>query len=469
MKLLGIAEIMKVGVFIALLFLCLFIVNNQSHAQEEVEHGAYDKIIEPVELPTTECSMFCDCEVCGVVVRENHELIRFVMGEEFQKHRDWMVDVFFTEHIRYAMSLMTNQMTAVMLQQVKMVGGFFDAKHQLETQRIFQTLMAKAHEDYQPSEGMCDIGTVARGLIVSERKSDLVKQAMANRTTSRQLRTGTNLSYLGISDSLSRTFDFRREFCDIRDNGGQLEPFCEQSAPRINRNRDVDYTRTVDSNLTLNVGFAIDDMVQTQGRALGGQLTADESAVFALTAHLFAHEPIDNVASRILADARGNPRSAALRYQTLRSVAAKRNVAANSISAIIGERAAGNAINGQVPHTEYAPFVKSVVAELGVPEDQIEYIIGENPSYFAQMEVMTKKLYQNPLFYTELYDKPTNVLRKGASIRAIGLMQDRDFYKSLLRTESVLAITLEAMLLDEHNEVAGDLRNLKPDGEALEQ
>jgi len=461
-RLLGAEQIIKVGLFVTLLLICAPTINNQAYAQ-----GAYDKIIEPVELETTDCTLFCDCEVCGTDIRDNHETIRTITGEEFQKHRDWMVEIFFTEHIRYAMSLMTNQMTAVMLQQVKIIGGFFDAKHQLETQRTFQTLMAKAHEDYQPSEGMCDIGTVARGLIVSERKSDLVKQTIANRTTSRQLRAGRNMSYLGASDSLSRVFNFRTEFCDVRDNGGQLSPFCGASAPRINRNKDVDYTRTVDSNLTLNVGFAIDDMVENADGEIGGQLTADERAVFALTSHLFAHEPIDNIPTRILATGTGIPRNASLRYQTLRSVAAKRNVAANSISAIIGERSAGNAVNGHVPYTEYAPFVKSVVAELGVPEQQIEYLIGENPSYFAQMEVLTKKLYQNPLFYTELYDKPTNVLRKGASIRAIGLMQDRDFYKSLLRTEAVLAVTLEAMLLDEHNKVSSALNDLKPDGEAI--
>jgi len=137
------------------------------------------------------------------------------------------------------------------------------------------------------------------------------------------------------------------------------------------------------------------------------------------------------------------------------------------MNAIIAERATGNRNNGQTPHTDYAPFVKSVVAELGVPEEEINFILGENPSYFAQMEVLTKKLYQNPVFYTELYDKPVNVLRKGASLRAIGLMQDRDLYKSLLRQEAVFAVTLESMLLSKHNEVYSGLAEMKPEQESL--
>jgi len=254
--------------------------------------GAYDKIIEPVETPIEPCTLMCGCTECGEVIQENTEEIRAVMSIEFQKHRDWLVEILFNEQIRFAMALMTNEMTAIMLSQVEMIGSFFDAKHQLETQRIFQQLMAKAHEDYQPSEGMCDIGTTARGLIISERKTDLVHQAVANRTMQRQLRSGRNLSYLNNSDSISRIFEFREHFCNIRNNSGNLEALCGASAPRINRNRDIDFTRTVDSKLTIDLGFAIDDMVENGDDQLGGQLTVDERAIFALTAHLFAHDPI---------------------------------------------------------------------------------------------------------------------------------------------------------------------------------
>jgi len=40
---------------------------------------------------------------------------------------------------------MTNQLTATSMQQVQIIGSFFDAKHQLETQRMFQQMTAEAH------------------------------------------------------------------------------------------------------------------------------------------------------------------------------------------------------------------------------------------------------------------------------------------------------------------------------------
>jgi hypothetical protein len=65
------------------------------------------------------------------------------------------------------------------------------------------------------------------------------------------------------------------------------------------------------------------------------------------------------------------------------------------------------------------------------------------------MEVLTKKLYQHPAFYSDLYDKPANVLRKDVAIQAAELMQKRDIYRSFLRSEITLATMLETALLSE--------------------
>ena len=147
----------------------------------------------------------------------------------------------------------------------------------------------------------------------------------------------------------------------------------------------------------------------------------------------------------------------AKRYMDLRSIAAKRSVAQNSFSAIVAERTSGD--------KEVAPFLKKLVSELDIPDKDVEAILGKNPSYFAQMEVLTKDIYQNPVFYTELYDKSANVLRKSATIRAITLMQERDLYESQLRSEMVLAVMLETMLREEHNRVHANFVKLTVGGE----
>ena len=79
-------------------------------------------------------------------------------------------------------------------------------------------------------------------------------------------------------------------------------------------------------------------------------------------------------------------------------------------------------------------------------EEQIDEILGERPSYYAQMEVLTKKIYQSPNFYTNLYDKPANVKRIGASIDAITIMNQRDRFESLLRREMLTSVLVEEAL-----------------------
>ena len=69
------------------------------------------------------------------------------------------------------------------------------------------------------------------------------------------------------------------------------------------------------------------------------------------------------------------------------------------------------------------------------------------------MEILTKKAYQDPRFYTNLYDKPANVERKGAAIQAIGLIQKFDMLKSYLRTEASLSILLELAVEELQDEI----------------
>ena len=410
------------------------------------------------------CGGLCNC-TCQSPIEGHHRQIRAHKTDEFIKHRNWMIDEFFTKHILDAMGMMTSQLSAIAVQQTKVVGKFFDAKHQLETQRLFQQLMAEAHKDYQPSEGMCEIGTNIRSLATSSRKSDLGYVAFANRVMARQLRNGDNLSSPSEnSDIYSRIDMFVKNHCNKADNSNGLNFLCAQGGDNKERmNKDVDFTRTIESQLTLDIDFT-DQESEEEGAGAGagnesneeeGQPDAED--VFALTANLFAHNPFPAIARLILATPEGIPKEAAYKYIDLRSVAAKRSVAQNSFTAMTAERAKGD--------KEAAPYLKKLVTELGVKEDEVEDILGKEPSYFAQMEVLSKDIYQNPVFYTELYDKPANVLRKGTAIRAINLMQDRDHYKSQLRSEAALAVLLETMLAEEHNRVNAQLVDLEPGGQ----
>jgi hypothetical protein len=63
-------------------------------------------------------------------------------------------------------------------------------------------------------------------------------------------------------------------------------------------------------------------------------------------------------------------------------------------------------------------------------------------SYYAILEILAKKIYQNPTFFAELYDTPANVTRKSAAMDAIELMLDRAIYESQLRREMAISALL---------------------------
>ena len=122
--------------------------------------------------PVGRCDSFCGCVSDNQTgTPSNPKTTLGHITDEFNKHRYWMVEGFFKDSVPNdpmgllaAMQLMTEQLVATGMQQVKIIGGFFDAKHQLETQRLFQTMTAQAHKDYHPSKGLCVAGTISSGI-----------------------------------------------------------------------------------------------------------------------------------------------------------------------------------------------------------------------------------------------------------------------------------------------------------------
>lgn len=383
------------------------------------------------------------CCQCQRPISINHDRIRQHVTNEFQAYRLWFVSDMFTQNILPAWQLMTNQLTSVLMMQVTAIGQFFDAKHQLETQRLFQVLTAEAHKDYQPSEGLCSFGTNIRSLASSERKSDQTQRILATRDMKRQLSNGDGIG--DLNDKESRIKDFIKNYCDTTDNGNGFNRFCKGTTSKKERqNKDINYSQTIENKLTLDLDFS------------NNSTTDDEQDVMALSANLFAHDVLPTIASRVLSDGSEDALLAANLYLDVRSIAAKRSVAENSMHAITALKASGE------PGS--APYLYRIMQNLGINKSELEDLLGKNPSYFAQMEVLTKNIYQNPNFYTDLYDKPVNVERKGAALQAIALMQDRDIFDSLIRSEASLATLLETLLQKEHRRVSSKLISMKSDG-----
>lgn len=347
-----------------------------------------------------------------------------------------------------ALAMMTEQLSAVMMQQAHIVGAFFDAKIQLESQRKMQELMARAHKDYHPSEQICRFGTFVKSLAHSERAFELDMRALNRALLNQALAVQDDSSADGArGDFLNRMEQFRTKYCNPRDNNDSLDLMCPAlvgatPAQRERFNKDIDYFRTVDSRLTLDANFA------------DNTITNEEEDIFALAQNLYLPDAFDSVIDE---DVRESARS---HYNT-RSYAAKMAAAQNSFINIVGMKTsappglATPAVGAWPPNIVPPPvvtyaedtgwtFMKAFLREFGTLTDpEIHAYLGERPSYFAQMEVLTKKIYQSPNFFTNLYDKPVNVDRMGAAIDAIGLMNMRDRFDSSLRREMLTSLLVE--------------------------
>ncbi len=404
--------------------------------------------LSPALIKTVQACGGCGCvlqnhAVTQQLIRTQHRLTKTHITNEFKKHQIWLLDTFFKEYMLPAMMMMTEQLTTVGMQQALTIGQFLDAKHQLETERILQQLTAEAHKDYQPTLEMCTIGTAARGLASSDRNAELTAFVLSQRSQDRQLGHINSNASEGIKeDREGRLAQFKERYCDIQDNNGGFTGTCLASAPAETLNKDIDYTRTIGNIMTLDADFSDDN------------LSSDEQDLMALANNLFAHDVFSRPTAPVLA-IKANQDD----YMDVRAVVAKRSIAENSFHAIAAMKTSGTEIAGDT-----GQFVSAVLQQLGASPDDALIMLGERPSYYALMEILSQKIYQQPEFFTNLYDKPANVARKDVAMQAIDLMLDRDSYKSELRYEAMLAVLLELEVIDEQAATQNRLNWLTENG-----
>ena len=409
----------------------------------------------------THCELTSTCQATSLSEStQSRDRLNEHITIEFRAHRIWIISIFWEDNILPALMLMAEQLSAVAVKQTEAVGMFFDAKHQLETQQTLQKITARAHKTYHPSEGMCEIGSSIKSLAASDRLTEVNRTIMAQRSVDRALGNANTSGATVATDNYSRLKQFREVYCNRADHNAGLDYMCDHdqdnnpasggtgAATQVRMNRDVDFFRTVGMPWTLAVNFTN-----------GGAATPDEEDVLALGTNLFGNEifprrgVMDLLPENVVTDP-NNKRLTSLQeaYMDSRSVMAKRSVAENSFNALVGMKSEGTAGSRD--------FLDTILEELGVEDTDTDVqttrgditdlraMLGENPSYYAQMEVLTKKIYQNPDFYTNLYDKPANVQRKAVALQAIALMQKFDMLKSQLRNEASQSILLELAVED---------------------
>jgi hypothetical protein len=396
--------------------------------------------------PTSQTEWESNWPIGSIEVVDTH------IDNEFNAHETWLVKFLLEDNILPAMMLMAEQLTVGAIQQVGIIGMFFDAKQQMETQRALGGLQADIARDYRPSVGMCEFGSAAKSLAASERLGDYNGVLLAQRALDRHLGSAYAAGFGGEQyDKENRLSQFKLKYCDVKDNNGGLLDICAAPAPPAQQNKDIDYSRTLGTPWTLEVNYG------------DKELKPDEEDVFALENNLFGHKVFTRIPPGILKGkntlgAAGgiggeSPRAAREAFMDMRALMAKRGVAENAFNEMVAMKSEGTGASTK--------YLQEMMKELGVgvnpdkPED-LEKLLGKNPSYYAQMEMLTKKIYQNPDFFTNLYDTPANVSRKEAAMDAIELIQKFDMFKSNLRAEANLSLMLENAVVNLQSRAEND-------------
>lgn len=333
-----------------------------------------------------------------------------------------MIECWIRENYVRAIKEMTNELSHVMIQQIQMIGVLLDAKNQLEFQRLLGEGRAQAQRDYQPGDQVCAYGTLARATAVSRYHAQRSTAALDTILQKRELLNLHNASAWGpFADMDSRREKFRRLHCDINDNNKNLKgSLCgTTSGPRPNA--DLNYGTLVDRALTLDVDFT------------NPTLTNTEEDILALAKNLYSHRTFTVIPEETL-----RPGSQFDAVMDMRMISAVRSVARHSFSSIVGLKSSQTGVA--------APQFAMIMGNLGTPAGDVNALIGSNPSYFAQMELLTKKVFQDPKFITKLYESPANVARIGVVMQGLRMMSDFERLEASLRREMVLSLLLEMRL-----------------------
>jgi hypothetical protein len=318
---------------------------------------------------------------------------------------------------------MTADLIEALVHQTEIIGTFFDVRNNLAAQRMQQVMASRTLKDYQTSESLCRFGTLSRSLAASDSMVNVHKIAFSEILQDRDLaRRASMYARSGGEGFSARIANFRTKYCDPADNNNSLWKFCDSLAAAQNRmNFDLDYTRMIDTPLTIKANFT------------DGATNSSEEDMIALLQNISLSAAMENLSPEKM-----KMQETQDNIQDLHAIISARGIARNSFISLVSQKMEGKAGSAQ--------YMKALLQEMGIAAADVDTLIGTNPSYYAQMEVLTKKIYQDPDFIANLYDTPTNVNRQRASMKAINLQQSWDLAETIRRRELLLSTLLELKL-----------------------
>jgi len=339
--------------------------------------------------------------------------------------------------IETALKQLTNELRNAQYFALAPRGAMLDAQNLNKSLTAIQKQTSQTLVTQTASDQICRFGTLSRSLAASADRSEVVQKTLADGMMHRQLmRKNIASEFEGAveskqgrgSDKIARFNQFKNTFCDPSDSDGTMKGVCGTTTD-VRMNKDIDIARSLFYPQTLDIDFVTSSTTAT----------ADEENIMALANNLYAHDLPVNLSKSdfkiVSIDGGAESDKKIEGVIDYRALTAKRSVAQNSFATIAAMKAEGSGASTQ--------YMKEMIAQLGLDSAGQNTFLGGKPSYYAQMELLTRKIYQSPDFYANLMDSKTNVARQQVAMEGIGLMQDRDIFESLRRSEMVLSTLLE--------------------------
>lgn len=351
------------------------------------------------------------------------------------KPGQWAKD--FGRKLTQALDGMAEQFSNLMMEQIAAAGTFLDAKQQLEIQRWMAAEQAEAHRDYHPARQVCYYATFVQDFTGLSRVSDMNAEAinsyMFDREVGPAVEPSTNTAKgtaapAGMEqDRYTRVKQLSSLYCHPDSNGKNgLDEMCSAvNASRVNH--DINYS-ALESRKSLDLDF--EDATST----------ADESDLLAMSKHLFSHDLMDRMDRQDVYDENVlKDREGMDNILDFRSIVAMRGPLRDSFAQVM-------AMKGMTDDSMAEGYIEEYLKNMGVDSEGIKEIIGTHPSEMSLLYVMMNVMYQNPHFYTELYESEANIERVRASMQAIANLGGRHDFEATLRREMVMSMRLETRL-----------------------
>ena len=344
-----------------------------------------------------------------------------------QNHSQTLADNYVSGFMKMTAELGASTMKQTELDAMTKV----DVPNALETLDKIHGADIKAHRDFSPYEPLCKAGTLSSNMTASRVRGTVATEMLNGQMMDLELaRSDPKVAQGRLSRKRNQVATYRNFHCSASDNGGQNKNFCGKNVKPENINMDINAYETLIKPLTISVD------------PFDSELTDEEVNFTALVENLIVPE------SNIYAPPGVMMYETVLSaYQDVRSVAAMRGLVRNSILSYAGRK-----MGIKQEDDSIAPFAEAALKDMGMDKEDIIELIGKNPSYEAQMALVTQMQFENPDFYVDISTDPAKVAKAKAMMMAFKNLQTAEMRKSAERSALLSSVWLELRLRQQGKE-----------------